>query len=72
MNLNDIQPSQLYINSQKLKDISKWFKSDDYENYGPLPIKKLNGKIILTDGHTMAFAVSIKNVSVAVKIVLPS
>jgi hypothetical protein len=63
MNLNDIQPSQLYINSQKLSDILKWFKPDDYENYDPLPIKKLNGKIIFTDGHTRAFAAYLKGIN---------
>lgn len=60
MNLNDIQPSQLYINSQKLKNVLKWFTPNDYESYDALPIKNLNGKIIFTDGHTRAYATYIK------------
>ncbi|MBK5243086.1 hypothetical protein [Clostridium sp.] len=62
MNLNDIQPSQLYINSQKLNNVLKWFTPSDYESYDALPIKTLNGKIIFTDGHTRAYAAYIKGV----------
>ncbi|MGH4139158.1 hypothetical protein [Clostridium sp.] len=62
MNIKDIQPSQLYINSQKLKNILKWFTPTDYESYDAIPIKKLNGKIIYTDGHTRAYAAYIKGV----------
>ncbi|MGV8982606.1 hypothetical protein [Clostridium sp.] len=57
MNIKDIQPSQLYINSQKLKNILKWFTPTDYESYDAIPIK-----IIYTDGHTWAYAAYIKGV----------
>ena len=56
MNLKDIQPSQLYINSQKLKNLLKWFTPSDYESYDAIPVKNLNGQIIFTDGHTRAYA----------------
>ena len=45
-----IQPSQLYINEDKLSKILK----DKEEQERVIPIKKLNDKIIFTDGHTRA------------------
>ncbi len=62
MNINDIQPSQLYINAQKLQDVLKWFNPEDCDSYDPIPIKKLNGKIIFTDGHTRAYATYLKGI----------
>lgn len=62
MDLKDIQPSQLYINSQKLENILKWFMPSDYDSYDAIPIKNLNGKIIFTDGHTRAYAIYIKGI----------
>ncbi|MCY6960233.1 hypothetical protein [Clostridium brassicae] len=62
MDLNDIQPSQLYINSQKLHNVLKWFKPNEYNSYDAIPIKNLNGKIIFTDGHTRAYASYLKGV----------
>ena len=62
MNIKDIQPSQLYIDSQKLENILKWFTTSDYESYDAIPIKNLNGKIIFTDGHTRAYAAYIKGI----------
>ena len=56
MNLEDIQPSQLYINSQKLENVLKWFNPKDYTSYDALPVKNLFGKVIFTDGHTRAYA----------------
>ena len=60
MNLKDIQPSQLYINSQKLDNVLNWFKSSQYDGYDAIPIKNLNGKVIFTDGHTRAYAAYIR------------
>lgn len=60
MNLKDIQPSQLYISSQKLDKVLEWFNPSDYESYEAIPIKKLNGNIIFTDGHTRAYAAFLK------------
>lgn len=33
-----------------------WFNSSDLSNFSPLPLKRLDDKIILTDGHTRAYA----------------
>ncbi|MGO1368943.1 hypothetical protein [Senegalia sp. (in: firmicutes)] len=56
MKILDIQPSQLFISEDKLKEVSKWLNHNTLKKYKPIPIKKLNGRIIFTDGHTRAFA----------------
>ena len=50
IDLLKVQPSQLFINKEKLKAV---LESED-EQERIIPIKKLNGKIIFTDGHTRA------------------
>ncbi|GAA0069550.1 hypothetical protein UT300003_10730 [Clostridium sardiniense] len=64
MNLNDISPSQLYINSKKLDNILKWFNPNDYDSYDAIPIKEIDGKLVFTDGHTRAYAAYIKGVQI--------
>lgn len=59
MNLKDIQPSQLYISKSKLGKVNEWFDSNDLTLFQPIPVKKLKGKVIFTDGHTRACAVCI-------------
>jgi len=56
MKLNEIQPSQLYISSEKLREVMKTFDSDKPESMEPIPIKELGNEIIFVDGHTRAFA----------------
>jgi hypothetical protein len=63
MDLLDIQPSQLYINSQKLNNVMKWFNPKDFSSYEALPVKNLNGRIIFTDGHTRAYAAYSEGIS---------
>ncbi|MCW4051868.1 MAG: hypothetical protein NWE78_01495 [Candidatus Bathyarchaeota archaeon] len=55
MELNEIQPSQLYISSKKLNSIMENFPSKP-SLMEPIPIKKLGDKVIFVDGHTRAFA----------------
>ncbi len=52
----DVQPSQLFISEVKLKKVSEWLNHKNIDNYEPIPIKKLNGQMFFTDGHTRAFA----------------
>ncbi len=52
VDLMSLQPSQLYINYEKLKKVENEFILKKIFN--PLPIKLLNGRLILTDGHTRA------------------
>lgn len=48
----ELQPSQLFISETKLAAVQKNWKSTDFI---PLPVKELDGRIVLTDGHTRAF-----------------
>jgi hypothetical protein len=56
MKLDGIQPSQLYISTEKLAKIMKAFDRSSYRSLEPIPIKKLSGDTIFVDGHTRAFA----------------
>jgi hypothetical protein len=63
LKLNAIQPSQLYISSEKLAEIMKTFNPAKSETIEPIPIKKLENKIVFVDGHTRAFAAFLHNIS---------
>jgi len=56
MRLEDIQPSQLFINAEKLSHVLRTFDPSDPETLPPIPVRKLAGQIIFTDGHTRALA----------------
>ncbi|NLK27254.1 MAG: hypothetical protein GX306_02760 [Clostridiales bacterium] len=49
--------SQLYLNQDKVQNISAWFDPSKIDEYEPLPVHDFwgNGKYVLTDGHTRAF-----------------
>ena len=49
---SEIQPSQFFLSEKKLEEIATWF---DQEELKPLPVKRLEGKWFLTDGHSRAF-----------------
>lgn len=55
MKLSKIQPSQLYISQKKLASIENKLQGKGIESLEPIPVKKLGGEIIYTDGHTRAF-----------------
>ena len=52
LRINDLQPSQFYISIEKINNIRKWFNPQDLSNFEPIPIKELNGQVVITDGHT--------------------
>lgn len=56
ISLDEVQPSQLYINQAKLFEIDNFSGSLDRKAIEPLPIKKFGQTIFFTDGHTRAFA----------------
>lgn len=56
LELADVQPSQLYLSGTKYRDCLKWLESTGFENYEPLPIKRIGHDLFFTDGHTRAFA----------------
>ena len=63
MKLERIQPSQLFINSEKLSQVIDEFAPLRIETLRAIPIKKLGNDVIFTDGHTRAFAAYLNCVS---------
>ena len=61
IDISKLQPSQLYISEYKLEQVSKWIQTDKH-NYDPIPIKKYNDFLVLTDGHTRAVALLLSGV----------
>ena len=56
LRLRDLQPSQFYISAGKLKAIERWLHPEDLSGFQPIPVKLLDGKPVMTDGHTRAVA----------------
>lgn len=54
--LTQLQPSQIYISEGKLRLLREWFDPADREGFDPIPVKRLDDRIIMTDGHTRAVA----------------
>lgn len=54
--LKDLQPSQLYISEKKLRAVEEWLDASDLSNFEPIPIKQLDNRPVITDGHTRAVA----------------
>jgi len=54
--LSQLQPSQLYISTAKLAHVLSWWQPPTLATLEPVPIKRLNERVIYTDGHTRAFA----------------
>lgn len=52
-----LHPSQFYISAAKLSAVRSWFTPEDMSNFVPVTVKRLDGRLVLTDGHTRAFAV---------------
>ncbi len=59
VDIDDIQPSQLYICREKLDKVKEAIAFSRPSELKPLPVKELSGSLILTDGHTRAFAASL-------------
>jgi len=53
LRLREMQPSQLYLSTEKLAAALSGFRVTDME---PVPVKRLGERIVITDGHTRAFA----------------
>lgn len=60
--IEEVQPSQLYLNGRKLSLVTEWFDFAD-PNYDALPVRRItspnaedgDSRWTLTDGHTRAF-----------------
>jgi len=53
MSLTDIQPSQLFISTEKLAAV---LRASDPCHLEPISIKRLGDYVVMADGHTRAFA----------------
>jgi len=64
LEIESIQPSQLYISRRKLKAVQQVFDPlmMDPSSFGVIPVKKLHGEIIFVDGHTRALAAFLEGV----------
>ena len=63
MRLGQIQPTQLYISTEKLALVLRGFDSSPPGPLEPIPVKKLGGETVMTDGHTRAFAAFLCGIS---------
>jgi len=63
MKVDQIQPSQLFISSEKLSQVMRELDPLTPDSLAPVPVKELGDKIISTDGHTRAFAALLKGFS---------
>jgi len=63
MKLDSIQPSQLYISSNKLDRIMKSLERSKPVFVEPIPIKKLGNQVVFVDGHTRALAAFLLDLS---------
>ncbi len=63
MRLDDIQPSQLFINSEKLSYVMRSYAPITPGTLPPIPVKELRGKTVFTDGHTRALAALLSGLS---------
>ena len=52
MRLDGIQPCQLCISAAKLARVTEGFDPGRPQSLDPLPVTRLSGRAVLTDGHT--------------------
>lgn len=60
LQLEEIQPSQLYICDEKLASILRILDEGREDELEPIPIKILDGEKVSTDGHTRMFALYLR------------
>lgn len=52
--IDELRPSQLYIDASRLRNALEWFNCDD-PTYDPVPVLQIEDELLLSDGHTRAF-----------------
>ncbi len=60
--LSRLTPSQLYISSDKMQKVNGWFHGTT-DQMNPIPVKKLAGRLLMTDGHTRAVAAYLSGIA---------
>lgn len=56
LDINSLGLSQLYLSSEKIASVEKWFRPDHMEDFSPLPVHDFgNDTYTLTDGHTRTY-----------------
>lgn len=53
--IDSLTPSCPYISADKLKKVQSWFQGN-VTKMDPIPVRKLAGRLFMTDGHTRAAA----------------
>ncbi|MCE7735078.1 MAG: hypothetical protein GPJ54_09390 [Candidatus Heimdallarchaeota archaeon] len=56
ISIDKLQPSQLFINQEKLKSIYENINEFGVESLDPVPVKRFGEFLVLTDGHTRVLA----------------
>jgi hypothetical protein len=56
LSFDRLQPSQLYICRKKLAHILRQFDPANPAVLPPIPVIRLDNRIVMTDGHTRAYA----------------
>ena len=54
--ISQLQPSQLYVSKGKLRLVQEWFEPNNRKTFDPIPVRRFEDKILMTDGHTRAVA----------------
>jgi hypothetical protein len=54
--LSEIQPSQLYVNADKLARVEATSQENGWSGIDPVPLVRLGSRVVMTDGHTRALA----------------
>ena len=55
LKLDELQPTQLYISRDKLAAVQASAHAGS-PDFAPIPVKRLGGRVVCTDGHTRAVA----------------
>jgi hypothetical protein len=61
--INSLQPSQLFISGTKLDKALR--RLDSNVEPEPIPVKEMDGELVITDGHTRALALMLRGLDEA-------
>ena len=73
-NLNDVQPSQIYLNAAKIAQVKRGLMKSSSKNIKPVHVFSLNDGMVMIDGHTRAFVLyqlGFKELPILLESILP-